>query len=165
LKRRFAAFQRYTSPYGLWMIQRPLDALAALGDAAAQAGLVAPDAARRLLEPGGTRVGPRFEGAGVVGQDRHGVAADQLEDRAQRRRQRVARQPFAGRRVEQLAEMRLDGAIDAGTTPSRATEPFMWSAKWCALSGSPPGSRHAPCARSPGSSSGSASPAGRNSSA
>jgi len=30
---RSAAFQRYTSPYGLWMIQRPLDALAALGDA------------------------------------------------------------------------------------------------------------------------------------
>jgi glutathione S-transferase len=30
---RGAVFQRYTSPYGLWMIQRPLDAFAALADA------------------------------------------------------------------------------------------------------------------------------------
>jgi len=30
---RGTAFQRYTSPYGLWMIQRPLDAFAALGGA------------------------------------------------------------------------------------------------------------------------------------
>jgi glutathione S-transferase len=30
---RGAAFSRYTSPYGLWMLQRPLDAYRALGDA------------------------------------------------------------------------------------------------------------------------------------
>src|SRR5512140_2418228 len=53
----------------------------ALQTYAAQCGLVEPDAARRFDEVRPLAVRPRFEGAQVVEQYRHGVAADELKQR------------------------------------------------------------------------------------